>query len=46
MYANAGHAQGAINMDLLNAWGSLSDMITLEQRAGEFTNNPGALQVG
>ncbi|BDA44645.1 hypothetical protein COCOBI_06-1220 [Coccomyxa sp. Obi] len=39
-----GRSQGAVNMDLLNAWGSLSDMTTLEQRAGEFTINAAPLQ--
>lgn len=43
---DAGHGQGAVNMDLLNAWGSVSDMTTLEQRVGEFTNDSGPLQVG
>ncbi len=41
----SGQAQLPTNMDLLNAWGSLSDMTHLQQRAGDFGGDADALQV-
>ena len=33
------------DMDLLKAWGSMSDMATLQQRAGDFAPDAEPLQV-